>query len=295
MVGMSDYGFFLEHGLGCAADPSAAAGWYRRAAELGDATAANNLGVQLLEGRGVAPDPADAAELLTMASHAGSPAAVNNLGICYEDGLGLSPSLEVAEACYRAAAEQGHVPGMLNYARMLAGGARAAEALPWLERALAGTQGSNADVCYALGNVLEHLSSGQTMDFVRVRAAPTRQAGREAAALLRRGQAQHAKPGPDPRSIRQLYQRAADAGHVGAMFRLACDLWSREEDRERAVPLFLAAAGQGHADAVLAVAALVESSRLGMQQDPRDAYDLVGCAAALGSTDARSQLESILS
>lgn len=60
-----------DNGLGIgAADPDAAAGWDRRAAEAGDPVGKFNLGLDMMRGRGVVADEAGARALVDRAAEA---------------------------------------------------------------------------------------------------------------------------------------------------------------------------------------------------------------------------------
>ena len=63
-------------------DPTGAANWYEKAAQLGSAEAANNLGLLLWSGDGVPADPARAVALWTTAAASGNPEAMCSLGVC---------------------------------------------------------------------------------------------------------------------------------------------------------------------------------------------------------------------
>ena len=132
-------------------DYAKAAEFYRRAAELGNADAQNNLGLLYLYGDGVEQDYAEAAGLFFMAAEQGNPYGYNNLGYIYlngcgveqdytkaaeffylaaekdyflayynlgclyENGLGVEQNYETAADFYRTAAEQGYQPAQEGY------------------------------------------------------------------------------------------------------------------------------------------------------------------------------------
>jgi TPR repeat protein len=68
-------------------NPAAAAGWYERAAALGSADAANNLGLLLWGGDGVPADPNRAVALWTTAAARGNPEAMCSLGVRARDDV----------------------------------------------------------------------------------------------------------------------------------------------------------------------------------------------------------------
>lgn len=102
---------------------SEAVTWLTRAAEAGDATAANNLGVILEQGKGVAKDPAQAARWYRQAAEAGDRVAQNNLGVLYRDGRGVEKNLDEALRWFRRSAEAGYPKAQLNLGLLLKAGA----------------------------------------------------------------------------------------------------------------------------------------------------------------------------
>jgi TPR repeat protein len=76
-------------GRGVVRDPSQAAYWYRKAADLGDPNAQNQLGYLYIWGIGVDRDEAQAAKWFTRASGSGSQPAKLNLAVMYIKGVGV--------------------------------------------------------------------------------------------------------------------------------------------------------------------------------------------------------------
>ena len=70
--------------------------WYRRAADLGNADAQNNLGNMYASGDGVRRDPREAFRWYMKAAEQGCAAAEINLGRMYETGDGVSVSFAKA-------------------------------------------------------------------------------------------------------------------------------------------------------------------------------------------------------
>ena len=68
---------------------------------------------------------------------AGDPDAQFNLGQAYKLGRGVPVDAALAERWFRMAAVQGHAQAVANYALALFQAGRRAEALPWLEKAVA--------------------------------------------------------------------------------------------------------------------------------------------------------------
>jgi TPR repeat protein len=88
----------------------------RRAAELGDKWAQNNLGVRLAAGNGVAQDHMEAVRWFRASAMAGFPLGAANLGWAYQSGRGVSQDLTEAAEWYRRAAHGGHVESEYNLA-----------------------------------------------------------------------------------------------------------------------------------------------------------------------------------
>lgn len=103
-------GTAYDEGLGVVADPAAAAGWHRRAAEMGHMLAQHNLGNQLAAGRGVPRDPAEAVRWWLRAADAGDAVVMFRLGEAYEEGLGVPREDAEALRWYRRAAARGYGP-----------------------------------------------------------------------------------------------------------------------------------------------------------------------------------------
>jgi uncharacterized protein len=78
-----------REGRGVPQDYAAAAAWYRKAADQGDASAQNNLGFMYHRGRGVPQDYAAAAVWYRKAADQGNASAQNDLGFMYGEGRGV--------------------------------------------------------------------------------------------------------------------------------------------------------------------------------------------------------------
>lgn len=134
----------------CAGDPAAAFGWWRKAAEQGDADAQYHCGMccyfadgteqdfeqavmwytlsaeqglagaqcyladAYLFGDGVEQDEAKAVEWLTKAAEQGDEMALNNLAECYRFGTGVEQDEAKAVELYLASAETGTATAMYN-------------------------------------------------------------------------------------------------------------------------------------------------------------------------------------
>ena len=135
--GLTMLGRAAERGWGIASDARQAAGWYRRAAAAGEPWAMFNLADLHLRGEGVPRDPAEATRLYADAARGGLLQALNMLGMLAETGAAGAPDTAAAMAYYTASAERGDCWGQFNLARHLVADGRLAEALAWLDRALA--------------------------------------------------------------------------------------------------------------------------------------------------------------
>jgi TPR repeat protein len=162
----NNLGVIYDNGRGVPQDYAEAVRWYRGAANLGYAPAQYNLGFMYYEGRGVPQDYAEAAGWYRKAAKQGDADAQYNLGVMYDNGRGVPQDYAEAIKWYRQAAEQGDAEAQnKRLAReWLAGsprepatktvdmaslsepqaaldkardGANYAEAMPYVERALA--------------------------------------------------------------------------------------------------------------------------------------------------------------
>jgi TPR repeat protein len=84
-------------GRGVPQDDAEAVSWYRKAAELGNASAQFNLGVMYHFGQGVPQDGAEAVSWYRKAAEQGHAGAANNLAVCYEKGLGPQDHAQASE------------------------------------------------------------------------------------------------------------------------------------------------------------------------------------------------------
>ncbi|MGH1460614.1 MAG: tetratricopeptide repeat protein [Neptuniibacter sp.] len=82
------------------------------AAETGDASAQNRLGVMAEFGYGMTRSPDLALQWYLKAADQGLVAAQHNIGRCYNFGTGVEQNFIEAERWYRKAAEQGHTDAM---------------------------------------------------------------------------------------------------------------------------------------------------------------------------------------
>ena len=102
---MAHLGWRLDTGSGIEANPREAASWYRRAADLGrHSMAQNNLGCLYRDGRGVVQDHKMAATLYRAAAKQGNRHAKTNLGWLFERGFGVAVDYREAFRLYSEAA-----------------------------------------------------------------------------------------------------------------------------------------------------------------------------------------------
>lgn len=105
--------FNLGRALDIAERFTEAESFYRRAADLGYASAFKNLGYMQRTSRGVSENPPAAAELYLEAALRGSNAGKTAIATLYREGQGVPQSHEEALRWYRLAAEDGY-PGALD-------------------------------------------------------------------------------------------------------------------------------------------------------------------------------------
>ncbi len=111
---MEEIGRRLLQGVGTAKDPQAGAGWLLRAAGLGSAQSAFNVGVMYERGFVVERDSSKAAEWYRKAADAGLPTAKHNLALMLRDGKGTPRDVKAATALLLSAARQGMAASMFT-------------------------------------------------------------------------------------------------------------------------------------------------------------------------------------
>lgn len=88
-------------------DPTAAAGWFQRSAEAGDARGAYHFATLCEQGLGVTRNPVRAGQLYARASKAGHPQATSGLGRLHARGDGTTQNLPKAWALISLGVERG--------------------------------------------------------------------------------------------------------------------------------------------------------------------------------------------
>ncbi len=94
-------------------------GYFKRAADQGDANGLYNLGMCYMRGYSVEPDAARAKECFLAAAKLNHPEAINNIGGFYRDGIEMERSPERAAHWFAMSADLGNSYGELNYALAL--------------------------------------------------------------------------------------------------------------------------------------------------------------------------------
>ena len=104
---MNLLGTFYERGFGVDADPAAAADWYRKSADLGNAKGALNYALACEYGRGVPTNAALALAYYEAASRAGLSEGMLRTGLCHLYGTGTPRNGRAAAEWFARAARAG--------------------------------------------------------------------------------------------------------------------------------------------------------------------------------------------
>ena len=149
-------GYLIENGRGAARDATRAAGYYERAAELGDVFAQFNIGICYRDGHGRPVDRAAAVRWLRDAASQGSVSAMPALA-------GLLPEAD-ARGWYLRAAEAGHGGAMRTVADWYRDGRGGAvdlvQATRWYFRLLAV---GNGDGIHEISHLMPQLTDDQVL------------------------------------------------------------------------------------------------------------------------------------
>jgi len=94
-------------------------GYFKKAADMGDANGLYNLGMCYLNGYGCQNDQDLAFKCFRTSADAGHPEAINNIGGFYRDGIVVERNLESAAKCFERSANLGNDYGLLNFALAL--------------------------------------------------------------------------------------------------------------------------------------------------------------------------------
>ena len=137
--GQFNLGVMYSNGYGVTQDKAEAVKWYRKAADQGRANAQYNLGVMYDNGVGVTQDKAEAAKWYRKAADQGRANAQYNLGVMYQYGEGVTQDKAEAVKWYRKAADQGRANAQFNLGLMYDFGEGVtqdkAEAVKWYRKA----------------------------------------------------------------------------------------------------------------------------------------------------------------
>jgi TPR repeat protein len=120
-----------ENGLGVERDLSQAAAWYRKAAEQGDPEAQNNLGTLYASGQGVPRSDAEAVRWYRLAADQSDPEGTTNLGMMYLQGRAVKRDFAQAFELFSKAAGQDYPVAQNNLALMYANGEGVARDYQW--------------------------------------------------------------------------------------------------------------------------------------------------------------------
>ncbi|MBD5355432.1 MAG: SEL1-like repeat protein [Bacteroides sp.] len=117
---------------------SAAANWYRQAADNGNAEAQYQLGNMYFEGKGVSKYQEVALDLYYKSAEQGNINAIKKIGDMYYDGIGVDKNSPAAAEWYRVAAEKGHADAQYYLGNMYYDGdgidKNMEEALKWYRK-----------------------------------------------------------------------------------------------------------------------------------------------------------------
>jgi TPR repeat protein/tetratricopeptide (TPR) repeat protein len=148
-------GVVTEHGLGVARDETAAAEFYRRAAQKGHRPGQLRWGLALMHGAGVDANPSEGETWLRRAALAGDPEAAALVGNIYATGGTLPANHAEAASWFRRAAEAGHKGAARSLGLLYISGAGVPrdpeEAARWLRASAAG---GDTSASAELGNLL---------------------------------------------------------------------------------------------------------------------------------------------
>jgi uncharacterized protein len=289
-------GIELAHGVGVTADPVAAVGWYRRAADQGHPWALHNLAWMQSVGLGMPADPVSAVEAYRRAAEAGNVRSMLEVGRAALGGVGTA--LDPAEAAkwLRRSAEGGNVTAMGLLGSQLLDGSRLpldpAEAHRWLEPAAAA---GDAQALYALGYA--HLF-GLGVERDRARAEALFQegaAGGSRDARLWNGWLQRIPAGAERdagNAVELMAARVAagDEWAVPVLLDWLAPSSTSAAQREAAVARLESAAQAGVAPAARLLADLELHGLTGRDADPVRTVELARRAAEAGSAAAMSTL-----
>jgi tetratricopeptide (TPR) repeat protein len=115
----NNLGLTYSEGTGTTRDPAQAALWFRRAAEQGLAVAQRNLAILLSTGDGIEKNLSEAIRLLTLAAESGYADAQNDLGEAFLEGCAGKRDVTQAAKWFLEAAQHGNEFADANFAILL--------------------------------------------------------------------------------------------------------------------------------------------------------------------------------
>lgn len=277
------------------ADYGGAVNAWKAAANLGDPSAAYNLGVMASTGRGGAKDTTQASRWFAQAAKAGHPGGMVNYGLSLLNGYGVTANPGQGVHWLRSAADAGlpSAMGLVGQLYLQGQGVPrdARQGASWLQKAAdAGDGPSMLD----LANLYEH-GTGVRADPKTAFATYQRAAAAgQGAAMVRLGYAYEDGTGVarDLVQAATWYQRAAEAGEsegmsaLGVMFETGRGL---PQDYARAADTYRQAANRGDARGLLGLGTLYAQGE-GVTADDVTAVQFFQRAADAGSVAALRNL-----
>jgi TPR repeat protein len=269
-----------------------AAIWFRRAAEAGDPAAARALGLMCLNGAGTPRDPQEAAHWLRIATDACDGRARLELASLILRGLADSDAEGKASAreWLERAAESRNFTAALNLGLCLLDGIGVEkderQAAQWLRRAADGVALGQYWYGRALvegRGVRANAEAGRTW-IARAAAVGVPEAEAALAEMMVNGRGGAA----DRRTAMALFEKAADKGHVGAMFALGA-LTDQASNSALSQRWLRAAAERGHGKAQQMLGRYLAQGLAG-ERDLEEARLWFAKAAAQGIADAEYDL-----
>ena len=272
-----------------------AAGWYKKAANGGHASAQNNLGYCFYYGRGITQDYTEAVKWYRKAAEQGNKRGQYNLGYCYNFGQGVDTNHKEAVKWYQLAAEQGDIDAQISLGECYYYGRGIAqdytEAVKWYRKAAEKGNAmaqSNLGYCFYNGH-------GVTKDYNEA-VKWYRKAAEQGIANAQNnlGECYYYGRGitQDYTEAVKWYRKAAEKGNAWAQNNLGyCYNFGQGVDtnHKEAVKWYRKAAEQGHANAQNNLGECYYYGR-GIAQDYTEAVKWYHKAAEQGDADAQSAL-----
>ncbi len=318
-------GCLLRDGKGTAADPAAAAAYFRRSADQGNHAAGKEFGKLCHAGRGVKKDDLLAVRYLAPAADANDPEAAMLLAEIHADEKSPAHDAKYALHHYRTAARAGDPSALYCCGYMILNGIGTEKdvnaALQYLEAAAKGNHAEAAFLCGKIRQAGKHPE--RSVPFYRQAAdLGHTEAMRVFAAMAAKGQYMKADPElgvryleklaghsdfpavmqlaeiyekgfgkirPDEKKAMRYYHQAAEKGNVKAQAKLAFLYYARG-DRENARKYASEAARQKHAGAILLLDKLQQPSPQTDQSAPDETERYLRELADSGDRNAMKQL-----